>query len=107
MATKGDSKTKYDGLLANRKEPAKAEPPTETQAAAPMAPPAAQALAKPGKPLAKSKDPSKAPYTLILDIDTHTDAKALLKKLRMGGDLSDLTQKLLSEWVKEHAPKVA
>ena len=98
--------TKYDGLLTNRKAPAQAEPvssSTEQPASGTEKP----APARPTKRLAKSKDPSKAPYTLILDIDTHTDAKALLKKLRMGGDLSDLTQRLLAGWVEEHKHKVA
>ena len=108
MAAKTESKTtKYDGLLANRTAPAQARPIAEPPPQAPTAPPAAQTPAKTGKALAKSKDPAKAPYTLILDIDTHSDAKALLKKLRIGGDLSDLTQKLLADWVNEHKPKVS
>lgn len=108
MATKTESKTtKYDGLLANRTAPAQAEPIAEPPPQAPEAPPAAQTPAKARKALAKSKNPAKASFTLILDIDTHTDAKSLLKKLRIGGDLSDLTQKLLADWVNEHQPKVS
>ena len=102
------TKTKYDNLLESRQTPAQAPPIQEPEQTTPDAPAAPSAAAKPSKGrIAKSKDPNKNPYTLILDIATHTDANAILKKLRTGDDLSDLTQRLLADWVKENMSKVA
>ena len=96
-------KTKYDGLL-KRTEPAQSEPIEETPAAPETAPtPAATRKAgRPKKPLAKSKDPNMRGYTLILNIDTHADASSILKKMRNGEDMSELTERLLAGWVKEN-----
>jgi hypothetical protein len=102
--------TKYDGFL-KRTAPAESEPigepPQARSAVRPMSPAAPQRSKTPaGKALAKSKDPNKKGYTLILNIDTHTDASSLLKKLRTGEDMSDLTERLLADWVSQNKPKI-
>ena len=102
------AKTKYDNLLESRQTPAQAPPIQEPEQATTATPATPRAAAKPSNiRLAKSKDPNKNSYTLILDIATHTDANAILKKLRTGDDLSDLTQRLLADWVEKNKSKVA
>lgn len=108
MSAKTATKTKYDNLLESRQTPAQAPPIQEPEQAIAAAPAAPSSATKPSKGrLAKSKDPNKNSYTLILDIATHTDANAILKKLRTGDDLSDLTQRLLADWVEKNKSKVA
>ena len=112
MANSAPAKTKYDGLLGGRKAPAQPEPiegdgvATATETASAPKPTAATpiAVAK-AKAKAKSKDDSYKGYTLLLKIDTHTDANSILKKMRKGEDLSDLTERLLAAWVEENKNK--
>ena len=96
-------KTKYDGLL-KRTEPAQSEPIEEAAAATEHSgkPVATRKPGRPKKALAKSKDPNMRGFTLILNIDTHADASAILKKMRKGEDMSELTERLLAGWVKEN-----
>ncbi len=95
------SKSKFDVL--DRTMPAQPEPVFST----PQERPATRREAAPrtaGRPvtgLAKSKDPNMKPFTIILNIDAHADANAILKKARNEGDLSDLLNRLLTGWVSE------
>ena len=95
------SKSKFDVL--DRTMPAQPDP----VAATPQERPAARREVAPrpvGRPatgLAKSKDPNMKPFTIILNIDAHADANAILKKARNEGDLSDLLNRLLTGWVAE------
>ena len=104
MATKTEPKTKYDGFL---KRTAAAD--TEPEAETPAQPDPQAAAAKPGagKRIAKTKDPNKKGYTLVLNIDTHVDANTILKKMRTGEDMSDLTERLLADWVAQNKHKVS
>jgi hypothetical protein len=97
--------SKFEGVL-NRKTPAQSEPSetSSTQTPAPTAakPAAPKPPATPAKKLAKTKDPDWKGYTLILKIDTHTDASAILRKQRTGEDMSDLAQRLFEEWIAKN-----
>jgi hypothetical protein len=108
MATK--TANKYDNFLLDRAEPAESVPtgqlPQARSAARPAAKAPPQLSETRAKAVAKSKDPNMKGYTLILNIDTHTDASSLLKKLRTGEDMSDLTERLLADWVSQNKPKV-
>ncbi len=105
-----NAKNKYEGFLATRTEPAQSKPvelPSQPRSAARSAATAAPQVSDTrAKALAKSKDPNMKGYTLILNIDTHTDASSLLKKMRTGEDMSDLTERLLADWVSQNKPKV-
>lgn len=106
MATKAEPKTKYDGFL---KRTAAVETERETETPAQPEPQAAAAAAMPGagKRIAKTKDPNKKGYTLVLNIDTHVDANTILKKMRTGEDMSDLTERLLADWVAQNKHKIS
>jgi hypothetical protein len=93
--------SKFEGVL-NRKTPAQSEP--SESSTQPPAPTAAKPAAPktPAKKLAKTKDPDWKGYTLILKIDTHTDASAILRKQRTGEDMSDLAQRLFEEWIAKN-----
>lgn len=97
--------SKFEGVL-NRKTPAESEPsgPPSPQSTAPKTskPVASKPPAAPTKKLAKTKDPDWKGYTLILKIDTHTDASAILRKQRTGEDMSDLAQRLFEEWIAKN-----
>jgi cell division septation protein DedD len=95
------AKSKYAAL--DRTEPAQPDPvevPSQEKVA--VRPPATpRPVGRPSTGVAKSKDPNMKAFTILLNIDTHADANAILKKARTEGDMSDLVQRLLSEWVKE------
>jgi hypothetical protein len=55
------------------------------------------------RPRSKRSDPAWRPYTLMLKIETHTEASIILKRLDTGQDLSDLAQELFEEWVRKHS----
>ena len=105
MATKTEPKTKYAGLL-KRTAPAVPEPVEDTPAAFRASPERAAAKPAAGKRIAKTKDPNKKGYTLVLNIDTHVDANTILKKMRTGEDMSDLTERLLAEWVTQNKSRI-
>jgi hypothetical protein len=102
MAAKGVVTEDKFGFLDKRKKPATTEPIEETTAT----PAPVKAPSVPAKAIAKSKDPNKKGYTLILNVETHVDASSLLKKLRSGEDMSDLTERLLAGWVKKEKAKL-
>jgi len=86
------------GFLDKRQKPATTE--DETVQTAPSRSKAKESAA--AKAVAKSKDPSMKGYTLILKKKTHIKANSILKILDTEGDLSDLTERLLAEWVTKH-----
>jgi len=55
------------------------------------------------KPRSKRSDPAWRPYTLMLKIQTHTEAGIILKRMDTGQDLSDLAQELFDQWVQAHS----
>ena len=110
MPVKTEPKTKYDGFLGRTatveptvvEETSASEP--DTSVSAPIATvPARKAPAK--AMLAKSKDPSIRQYSILLKIDTHTEATFFLSKQRTRKNMSDLVQDLLAEWVSKNRAK--
>ena len=95
-----NAKSKYDAL--DRTAPAEPEPvelPRQERPARLEASP--RLVGRPTTGGAKSKDPSMKAFTIILDIDAHADANAILKKARNEGDFSDLMNRLLNGWLAE------
>lgn len=111
MAAKTEPKTtKYDGFLsrtATVESTAVDETPAlEDKPSAPRPPAAAPARKAPAKAsLAKTRDPNIKQYSILLNMDTHTDASFILTKQRTGEDMSDLVQRLLAEWVSKNRMK--
>ena len=54
---------------------------------------------------AKSRDKNWRQHTVLLERATHLDAVDLLKRKYEGQDMSDLLNRLLQEWVKNHSIK--
>lgn len=117
MASSTPAKTKYSGFLDGRKAPAEPlsvgrEGDTNEEPSNPalaVAPKAGTAREK-AKGKAKTQDKRFKGYTLLLKIETHTDANSILKKRELHEgeareDLSDLTERLLAAWVEENQQK--
>jgi hypothetical protein len=100
-------KSKYAAL--DRTMPAQPDPVELPIEELPVARPAAmpRPVGRPTTGVAKSKNPNMKGFTLLLNIDTHADASALLKKLRTEGDMSDLVGRLLADWVNARKPTVS
>ncbi len=101
------SKSKFDVL--DRTMPAQPEPvePKPQEQPATRREVAPRPVGRPTTGVAKSKDPNMKPFTIILNIDAHADANAILKKARNEGDLSDLLNRLLTGWVSEKKAAVS
>jgi len=54
-----------------------------------------------GRPAGKRSDPDYEPTTLLLRKGTKKAAFRLLDDLESGQDLSDLTEQLISNWIRE------
>lgn len=105
---------KFSGLLAARTAPAQLEDEqaaststdrAETPEAAPAKAPAPSKKEDRPKKLAKSKDDEWKGFTVMLKIETQADAVHFLRKSRSGEDFSELTEKLLAEWVEKQRSK--
>ena len=86
--------SKFSGALAKLNQPA-TETPTEP-AAAPLE---GEPAAKRGRPVGKRSNPDYEPTTILLRKQTKKTAHRKLEDTEAGQDLSDLIEKLLSEWV--------
>lgn len=95
--------SRFAGLVDGRKTPATSDPVEETPEPVEEAkqPPATPNTAKTAK-LPKYKDPERKNFGFLIKVDTNATASFLLKKLRNGEDMSDLIERLLSEWIKEN-----
>ena len=107
MAANAKNSSKYAAL--DRTSPAQPEPVELPSHDRPAAGPETgrRPVGRPTTGVAKSKDPNMKAFTLILNIDTHADASAMLKKARTEGDMSDLVGRLLSDWVNEKKAAVS
>ena len=94
---------RFAGLVEGRKTPATSEPINDTpqpQLAEEMKRPSETATqAKAPAKLAKYKDPNRKGFSFLLNVGMHAKASFLLKTQRNQGDMSDLVERLLSEWV--------
>jgi hypothetical protein len=96
--------SKFAGALARLKQPA-AEPPPEEPAAQelPVMPIPAAVTAGGGKgrpPTGKRSNPEWNRYTVLLRKVTHKRASRRLQDIDTGQDLSELVDKLLTEWLE-------
>ena len=92
---------RFAGLVDGRKTPATSEPIKETSrpVGETRQPPAtAQIPAK----LAKYKDPDRKNFGFLIKVETNATASFILKKMRNGEDMSDLIERLLSEWIEQN-----
>ena len=86
--------SKFSGALARLNQPAP-ETPTEQPT-----PPVPEPAAKRGRRTGKRSNPDYEPTTILLRKQTKKTAHRKLEDTEAGQDLSDLVEKLLSEWVK-------
>lgn len=91
--------SKFSGALAKLNQPTTKEP-TEAPVEQPPAPPVPQPAAKRGRPVGKRSNPDYEPTTILLRKQTKKLAHRKLEDRESGDDLSDLIEKLLSEWIK-------
>ena len=95
------AESKFSGALARLKRPQEQEP---QNVAPPPAPPVAPrrenaiAVRGRGRPAGKRSDPEFKPTTLILRETTTETTRRNLKDRKTGLDLSELVEKLLSDW---------
>ena len=95
---------RFAGLVDGRKTPATSEPVEMTpQAIEETRQPSAETRkAKTPTKLAKYKDPDRKGFSFLLNVKKHATASFLLKTKRSGEDMSDLVERLLSEWIKQN-----
>lgn len=101
MSDQQATEAKLNRIVALRSAPA-------GTVAKPVAPPPTEVPAAPA-PIykrAKSQDPAYKGFNLLLKIKTQAKAASIIKQLRTGEDLSDLTERLLAQWVLENEHKV-
>ena len=95
---------RFAGLVDGRKTPATSEPIEETPQPVEVTtrPPATTRQAKTPTKLAKYKDPDRKGFSFLLNVKKHATASFLLKTKRNGEDMSDLVERLLSEWIEKN-----
>jgi len=94
---------RFAGLVDGRKTPATSEPIEDTpQPAEETRRPPTTATTKIPAKLAKYKDPDRKGFSFLLNVKKHATASYLLKTMRNGEDMSDLVERLLSEWIEQH-----
>lgn len=95
---------RFAGLVESRKTPATSELIEETPEPAEemRRPPVATRQAKSPAKLAKYKDPDRKGFSFLLNVKKHATASFLLKTKRNGEDMSDLVERLLSDWIEEN-----
>jgi hypothetical protein len=93
-----EEQSKFSGVLAQLKQRPIEEPST--------APPAQSLSKEPlrrrGRPPGKRSDPDYQPTTVLLRKRTKKTATRLLEDTNAANDLSDLIEKLLTEWIQKH-----
>ncbi len=95
---------RFAGLVDGRKKPASSEPIEEiAQPVEELRRPLEIAVqTKSPAKLAKYKDPDRKGFSFLLNVKKHATASYLLKTMRNGEDMSDLVERLLSEWIEQH-----
>lgn len=88
--------SKFTSALANLNQPP-AKGPTKAPVEQPTAP---EPATKRGRPVGKRSNPDYEPTTILLRKQTKKLAHRKLEDGETGDDLSDLIEKLLSEWIK-------
>lgn len=94
---------RFAGLVESRKTPATSDPieeatePIEEATPQPVTPKVAKTARLP-----KYKDPERKNFGFLIKVDTNATASFLLKKMRNGEDMSDLIERLLSEWIDQN-----
>ena len=97
--------SKFKGVFDHAKERTQSEP---EEAAVPVpppspAPPEKPAKSKVGRPPGKRSNADYVQVTVYIQEKTHSQAKIALIKGSVYKDLSELTDKLLRDWLKSNA----
>jgi len=94
-----EEQSKFSGVLAKLKQP-----PAETEPTAPPPPPGEiEPVRGRGRPPGKRSDPDYQPTTVLLRKYTKRTATRLLEDTNAAHDLSDLIERLLTEWIQQNA----
>ncbi len=95
---------RFAGLVDGRKTPATSEPIEETPqpVEGTKRPPETVKVARIPAKVAKYKDPDRKNFGFLIKVETNATASFLLKKMRNGEDMSDLIERLLSEWIEQN-----
>jgi hypothetical protein len=90
--------SKFTGVLARLKQPPPEHPAEPPSVRLPILAPARGK----GRPPGKRSDPDYQPTTLLLRKETKKTAVRLLEDAAIDQDLSELTEQLLADWIRQH-----
>ena len=94
-----EEQSKFSGVLAKLKQrPAEAQSIAQTDSRVGSEPVRGR-----GRPPGKRSDPDYQPTTVLLRKHTKKTATRLLEDTNAAQDLSDLIERLLTEWIQRHA----
>ena len=94
-----EEQSKFSGVLAKLKQ----QPVTTELTALPPPPEETEPVRGRGRPPGKRSDPNFQPTTVLLRKYTKRTAARLLEDTDSADDLSDLIERLLTEWIQQHA----
>ncbi len=94
-----EEQSKFSGVLAKLKQ----RPTAEQSTAQPAPPVGTESVRGRGRPPGKRSDPDYQPTTVLLRKHTKKTATRLLEDTNAAQDLSDLIERLLTEWIQRHA----
>jgi hypothetical protein len=92
-----EEQSKFSGVLATLKH----RPVEEPSLAMPATPVRSEPVRGRGRPPGKRSDPEYQPTTVLLRKHTKKTATRLLEDTNAANDLSDLIEKLLTEWIQQ------
>jgi hypothetical protein len=94
-----EEQSKFSGVLATLKH----RPVEEPSPVVPATPLRSESVRGRGRPPGKRSDPEYQPTTVLIRKHTKKTATRLLEDTNAASDLSDLIEKLLTEWIQQHA----
>jgi hypothetical protein len=93
-----EEQSKFSGVLATLRP----RPVDELSPAVAATPVRSAPVRGRGRPPGKRSDPDYQPTTVLLRKHTKKTATRLLEDTNAANDLSDLIEKLLTEWIQQH-----
>jgi hypothetical protein len=93
-----EEQSKFTGVLAKLRQ----RPAEEQSVAVPTPSVEAEPVRGRGRPPGKRSDPDYQPTTVLLRKNTKKTATRLLEDTNAAHDLSDLIERLLTEWIQQY-----